>query len=154
MEAVILIGIQGSGKSTFYQQRFAATHRLISLDLLKTRPRERELLRACLANAQPFVVDNTNVLVAERAVYIQAARPAGFRVIGYFFDIAMRDALRQNAQRAGKTKIPVPAVVGTFKRLQRPNPDEGFDELSVVRPDPAGRFAITPWSESEGTAHV
>ena len=154
MEAVILTGIQGSGKSTFYEQRFAATHRRISLDVLKTRPREREILRTCLANAQPFVVDNTNILAAERAVYIQAARAAGFRVIGYFLDIPLRDALRQNAQRAGTTKIPVAAVIGTFKRLQRPNPAEGFDELYVVRHDPAGRFAITPWSESEGAAHV
>src|SRR4051812_8782542 len=37
MEAVILIGIQGSGKSTFYRERFFDTHVRVSLDLLKTR---------------------------------------------------------------------------------------------------------------------
>ena len=154
MEAVILVGIQGSGKSTFYEQRLAATHRRISLDQLKTRTRERELLRVCLAAAEPFVVDNTNILAAERAIYIQAARDAGFRVIGYFFDIPLRDALRQNAQRSGKTRIPVPAVIGTLKRLQRPTPAEGFNELYVVRRDPAGQFIVSPWTEDQGTAHV
>jgi predicted kinase len=41
MEAVIFVGIQASGKSTFYCQRFFATHMRISLDMLRTRRRER-----------------------------------------------------------------------------------------------------------------
>ena len=57
MEAVILIGIQGSGKSTFYRERFFDTHVRISLDLLRTRHREALLLRACLEGKQRFVVD-------------------------------------------------------------------------------------------------
>ena len=44
MEAVLLIGIQGSGKTTFYRERFADTHAHISLDVLKTRGRERDAL--------------------------------------------------------------------------------------------------------------
>jgi predicted kinase len=36
MEAVLLVGIQGAGKSTFYQQRFFDTHVRINLDMLKT----------------------------------------------------------------------------------------------------------------------
>jgi hypothetical protein len=55
MEAVILIGIQGSGKSTFYRKRFFDTHMRISLDLLRTRHREKLLLRACLEGTQSFV---------------------------------------------------------------------------------------------------
>ena len=48
MEAVILIGIQGSGKTTFYRQRFFETNVRISLDLVKTRRREQALLDVCL----------------------------------------------------------------------------------------------------------
>ena len=58
MEAVILIGIQGSGKSTFCRDRFFNTHVRINLDMLKTRHREKLFLDACLAAKQPFVVDN------------------------------------------------------------------------------------------------
>ena len=154
MEAVILIGIQGSGKTTFYRERFFDTHVRISLDLLKTRPRERALLQACLAAGQPFVVDNTNVKAGERAVYIEAARHAGFRVIGYFFDAKLRDALRRNAQRAGTGKIPVPGVIGTLKRLERPDPNEGFHELNVVSRDVADGFVVQPWTDTEGAANV
>ena len=40
-EAAVFCGIQGSGKTTFYRARFAATHARINLDELKTRHRER-----------------------------------------------------------------------------------------------------------------
>ena len=44
MEAVILVGIQAAGKSTFYRERFFGSYVQISLDLLRTRHRERSLL--------------------------------------------------------------------------------------------------------------
>ena len=79
-EAVIFTGVQAAGKSTFYRERFFETHVRINMDMLRTRRRERLLLDACLAGRQPFVVDNTNVLAAERARYIEPARAAGFIV--------------------------------------------------------------------------
>ena len=149
MQAVILIGIQGSGKSTFYRERFFDTHVRISLDVLKTRHRERTFLQVCLGTGQRFVVDNTNVRVAERAVYIEAAKRAGFRVTGYFFDAKVRDALRRNAQRMGAGKIPAAAVAVTLKRLERPSPNEGFHELYVVLRDEAEQFVVSAWSDEE-----
>ena len=132
MEAVIFTGIQGSGKSTFYRERFFDTHVRISLDLLKTRNRERQFLQACLSTCQPFVIDNTNPRVEDRAPYIAAAKQAAFRVAGYYFETTIRDALRRNSKRAGGAVIPVPGVIGTFNRLQRPTWAEGFDELYTV----------------------
>ncbi len=96
MEAVIFAGLQGAGKSTFYQERFFATHLCISLDMLKTRHRERRFLQTCLETRQPFVVDNTNPTRAERQVYIEAARQAGFRVIGYYFQSKIEGCKRRN----------------------------------------------------------
>ena len=60
MEALIFVGLQASGKSTFYKERFFTTHLRINLDMLRTRHRERLLIGACLEAKQPFVVDNTN----------------------------------------------------------------------------------------------
>ena len=132
MEAVIFTGIQGSGKSTFYRERFFDTHVRISLDLLKTRYRERLFVEACVRTGQRFVVDNTNPRVEDRAPYIAAAKQAAFRVAGYYFETTIRDALRRNSKRVGGAVIPVPGVIGTFKRLQRPTWGEGFDELYTV----------------------
>ena len=46
MESIILVGVQGAGKSTFYRERFAATHVRISLETLQARAREQLLLAA------------------------------------------------------------------------------------------------------------
>src|SRR6266481_1727951 len=139
MEAVIFVGVQGSGKSTFYRERFFDTHVRINLDMLRTRHREQLLLAACLAAKQPFVVDNTNPLPSDRARYIGVAREAGFRVIAYFFDTTLRDAIQRNNQRTGKQKIPVPAIAGAFRKLQVPKLQEGFgyDGGTKRRPDAA-----------------
>ena len=72
MEAVIFTGLQGSGKSSFYKERFFSTHVRISLDLLRTRHRENRLLALCLETQQRFVIDNTNPARADRAKYITA----------------------------------------------------------------------------------
>jgi predicted kinase len=85
MQAVILVGIQGSGKSTFYRERFSNTHLRISLDITGTRPRERRLLELCIAQGKDFVVDNTNATPEARSHYIQPANSAGYEVICYFF---------------------------------------------------------------------
>ena len=45
MEAIIFVGLPGSGKSSFYKERFFNSHVRISLDLLKTRQYHRALKR-------------------------------------------------------------------------------------------------------------
>lgn len=133
MQAIIFIGLQGAGKSTFYERRFAATHLRISMDLARTRAREKRLVDACLHSRREFVIDNTNPTVASRAPYIAAAKPAGYRVIGYFFVPDLKASLERNAARSGKAKIPVPGIYRTNKILQPPTLSEGFDELYEVR---------------------
>ena len=142
MEAAIFCGIQASGKTTFYLERFFRTHVRVSLDLLRTRHRERVLMRACLETQQPFVVDNTNATAAERRPYVQAAVAAGLRPIAYFFDARPREALARNAQRPDAERIPVPGVLGTQKRLEVPRRDEGYAALIRVRIDPERGFVV------------
>ncbi|WP_119157132.1 AAA family ATPase [Caldimonas tepidiphila] len=145
MEAIILIGIQASGKTSFYRERFFDTHLRLSLDMLRTRHRLHLLLQACLAAKQPFVLDNTQVLRQERLGPIAQARAAGFSVQGYFFEPRPERALAWNAQRAGRALIPPKGLLGTLKRLERPTPEEGYDRLWRVEIDAAGAFVVAPW---------
>jgi predicted kinase len=146
MEAVIFIGPQGTGKSTFYRERFFSTHVRINLDMLKTRNREKIILDACLASQQPFVVDNTNPYPVDRSRYFVPARAAGFRVIAYYFATPMSEALRRNNLRKGKQKIPVVAIASTFRRMERPQKIEGYDEIHTVELTADNQFLVLEYS--------
>jgi predicted kinase len=137
MEAVILCGVQGSGKTTLFRDRFRATHAHVSLDVVRTRAREGELLRGCLAERRSFVVDNTNPTPADRRRYVEAARAAGFTVIGYLVEANPREAFA----RAG---IPPGRVAATARALQPPTPEEGFDALWHATAAPGGGWRIEP----------
>ena len=142
MEAVIFIGIQGAGKSTFYKRRFFDTHVRINGDMLKTKHREAVLIKACLETKQKFVVDKMNLKREQRARYISDAKSAGFRVAGYYFQAALKKAIERNSRREGKARVPDTAVYAAFHNLQMPYFDEGFDELYCVWIDENGEFVI------------
>jgi predicted kinase len=142
VEAVVFCGIQASGKSTFYRERFFATHVRISLDLLRTRHREAAFLELCLETRQRFVVDNTNPTVAERARYVVPAREAGFDVVAFLFEVPAAEALHRNALRDRRERVVPRGVLGTRKRLEPPRAEEGFSALHRVRPAPGGSFEV------------
>lgn len=147
MEAVVFIGLQGSGKSTFYKDRFFTSHMRISLDLLRTRHREKRFLETCIELQQRFVVDNTNPTAEERAVYIAASKEARFRITGYYFQSKMDDCKRRNTQRPEVQRIPDSGIHGTAARMSLPKFDEGFDDLFYVRIDDNGGFIVEEWKD-------
>jgi predicted kinase len=148
MEAVVLCGVQGSGKTTLYRDRFLDTHVRVSMDLLRTRAREAAFVALCLETRQPFAVDNTNPTPAERRRYIEPARAAGFRVIGYLVEVDATEALARNAERTGRARVPAAGLLGTAKRFVRPAPEEGFDELWHATAAPDG-WRIEPLMTTE-----
>lgn len=135
-EAIIFTGVQGSGKTTYFKDHFAATHEHISRDVLQSAEREAALLGECIRSGRSFVVDNTNGTRTLRAPYIHRAKAAGFHVHSYFFDTPVRTAIGRNNRRKDKEPIPVPAILRTAKRLEPPSLEEGFDQIRTVTPDP------------------
>jgi predicted kinase len=127
MEAVILCGLQGSGKTTLYRDRFIETHVRVSMDLLRTRAREAAFLTLCLETRQRFVVDNTNPTVADRARYVTPAREAGFKVVAYLVDVDHAIASARNAAR--ERVVPASGLRDVARRFVQPAPEERIDEL-------------------------
>jgi len=147
MEAVLLVGLQASGKSTFCKDRLFTSHLRINLDMLRTRARERQFMETCLRTRQPFVVDNTNPTRADRARYIDDAKKSGFRIVGYYFQSNIEDCQRRNERRPEDERVPTPGILGTYNRLELPTMDEGFDELYYVKTTADGRFAVEEWKD-------
>ncbi len=136
MELIIFVGLQGSGKTTFYQEHFAATHQHISMDMLQNikHPRQRQmvLLEAALQAGQSVVVDNTNPTIADREPLIRLGRLYGTSLTGYYFDANVRLCLERNRQRVGKARVPDVAIYATAKKLVSPTRTEGFDKMYRV----------------------
>ena len=151
MEVVIFIGIQAVGKSTFYKEKFFKTHIRINLDMLQSRNREWKIYEACLEAQQPVVIDNTNTTLKSRQRYIEPAKERGIRVIGYYFQSKIKEAIWRNNQRSGKERIPEDGVRAAYNRLVIPSYDEGFDQLYYVYIDANDNFVVNEWGNENST---
>jgi predicted kinase len=146
MEMIIFIGLQGSGKSTFYQAHFTQTHVLVSKDLFPNNKnparRQRQLVVEALQAGKPVVIDNTNANRESRAELIEIGREYGATIIGYFFEVRLKESLARNKLRTGKARVPNVAIFATLKRLVPPAYEEGFDQLYCVQSQDDHRFDV------------
>lgn len=151
MEMIILIGLQGAGKSTFYRTYFAETHELVSKDLLRTSKnrnknlRQTERIKEAFREHLSVVIDNTNVTVQERAALIQSGLAHHVQVIGYYFEAGVKQCLERNREREGKKQVSDKAIYITAARLIRPTYTEGFDKLYYVQSGENGSFLVREW---------
>lgn len=145
-ELVVMVGIAGIGKSTYVQENFADYH-CVSLDEMnrvlspvsgfheRNLDIERQVqefpIRDCLAHGRPVVVDNTNLTIARRRLYVDLAKEYGAYAQCLYFEPDLERALRQNAKRLD----PVPAEV--IRRMAEvfeiPTLGEGFYKVSDIK---------------------
>ncbi len=143
-EVAILVGLPGSGKTSFVRARLAG-HAHVSKDLMRStrdrNARQLTLVAQALAAGRSVVVDNTNLRGADRAPLIAAGRAAGAKVVGYFFDATAKECLARNRAREGKARVPDVAIHIARARLEAPTREEGFDALFIVRAE-GGEFPL------------
>ena len=148
LELVIFVGLQASGKTSFYRAHFARTHELVSKDRMPNNrnPTRRQLVlvEEALRAGRSVVVDNTNARTADRRSLVILGHALGARVVGYHFESRIEDCLERNRARAGKAGVPDVALYATRKRLEAPSYAEGFDALYFVRMD-AGSWEVAEW---------
>ncbi|WP_437851442.1 AAA family ATPase [Sorangium sp. So ce363] len=147
---ILFVGLPASGKTTFFRTHFSGTHVHVSKDNFpnakKRDVRQARLVTEALSRGLSVVVDNTNPSPAERAPLITIARAHGARVVGYYFSSRVADSIARNALREGRARVPDVGVLDVAKRLRRPHPSEGFDELYDVTMTNDG-FTQEVWQE-------
>ena len=133
MEGIIFIGIPASGKSTFYQKRFSKTHKIVSLDLVKSRTKEDILLNDLIAANEKIVIDNTNLTKAKREKYFALFKIANYKVIGYYFEPDPENCIKRNSKRKDKKRVPDFVITNMNNELETPRLNEGFHKLYSVK---------------------
>lgn len=135
-ELVVMVGLQGCGKSTWVAGHLAGTHAVVSKDqwpnARRRERRQRRLVDELLAAGRDVVVDNTNPSPDERAPLIAIARAHGAVVRAVYVDVPLPVCLDRNAARTGRARVPLVGVLATAKRLVAPTVEEGFDRVEVA----------------------
>jgi predicted kinase len=147
LELVVFVGLQASGKTTFFHERFAASHVHVSKDLFrnarKKEERQNRLIEEALSAGRSVVLDNTNPSRSIRATAISIAQRHGARIVAFYFESRVAQSLRRNEGRLGKARVPDVAIRSTASMLELPRWDEGFEEVSHVAIREGG-FVVEP----------
>ena len=136
-ELVVMVGLQGAGKSTWVARHLAGTHAVVSKDhwpnARRKEARQARLVAEHLGAGRSVVVDNTNPSPEERAALVALAQEAGAAVRAVWLDVPLETCLERNERRQGRDRVPVQGVLGARKRFVPPTVAEGFERVDVVR---------------------
>lgn len=140
---MVLVGLPGSGKSTYVEESGAAAlasdeiRRLLCDDPQNQNIHRRvfrvlrQLLKQRLELGRPVsYIDATNLTPYERRPYLALAELYDCEIEAVFFNVPTAECQRRNRER--HRVVPEQAIDEMARRMVAPTVEEGFDRVIVV----------------------
>lgn len=131
MQMIVLVGLSGSGKSTYANYNFPATA-IVNQDILGSRDRCAKLARTRLFLGQDVIIDRTNLTTGQRKFWIDLARQYGAAVSAWVFKTPIEKCVERVQTRANHKMDDPKVVYMQSHRFSEPTLQEGFDSISIV----------------------
>jgi predicted kinase len=140
---ILLVGLPGSGKSTWTTGRSGVLSSDALRELLADDPNDqtihvrvfrvlRDLLKHRLELKRPVThVDATNLTPNERRPYLKLAGLFACEIEAVFFDVPVSECIRRNRGRS--RVVPDEVIAKMAERLVAPDIREGFSRVTVIR---------------------
>lgn len=137
VEAVIMVGYPGSGKSHFAKENFQKhNYEVINRDTLKNWQKCRDKMEECLEANKSCVIDNTNPDMASRKRFIDVAKKLKIPIRAFVMNSNYYQSKHNNAFRelTDPSHDHISDMIFNMYRskYEEPQLKEGFDEIVKV----------------------
>jgi bifunctional polynucleotide phosphatase/kinase len=149
-EMIIMVGLPGSGKSTFIEMNilndYGEMYERVSGDELKTESKMLKKTKEILTLSKNPIIDATNISKKKREVFIHLGKEKGINIRCIILKKNLETVLEQNQKRnaqidlllkeennrENKKKVPNVAIYTCNKKMEEPSLEEGFNDILII----------------------
>ena len=145
---IMMMGIAGAGKSTWIKQNYPNVEPVsrdrIRFDILDEKGGEyfdhedevfnsfiRQIIGSLVAD-EVTIADATHLNRKARLKVLSRVRKYADEVEVVWVRVPLETALRQNAMRTGRAKVPNDVIKRMYQSIERPEDNEGINKLTII----------------------